>query len=119
MQGLNSRRPIQPSIRCQPNSGQIRSLSLWQGFTFTERAQENLRTVPGMATQLHSAVGSSPEFPGRVIVALAQDKNVMKRSGSTFINAELAQDYGVTDIDGRVIASLRAERGAPVWTPVT
>ncbi len=96
----------------------VASLSLWQGFTYTERAQENLRTVPGMAAQLNSAAGSSPEFPGRVIAALAKDSDVMTRTGGTFINAELAQDYGVTDIDGRTIPSLRAERGSPLWGPV-
>lgn len=95
----------------------VASLSLWQGFTYTERAQENLRTVPGMAQQLNSAVGSSPEFPGRVIAALAKDANIMAKSGGTFINAELAQEYGVTDIDGRTIPSLREQRGAPLWAP--
>ena len=39
----------------------------------------------------------------------------MKRSGGTFINAELAQEYGITDVDGRVIPSLRAQRGSPIW----
>jgi len=63
-------------------------------------------------------VGSSPEFPGRVIAALATDPGLMQKTGGTFINAELAQDYGVTDIDGRAIPSLRAERGAPIWGPV-
>ncbi len=96
----------------------VASLSLWQGFTYTERAQANLKTVPGMASQLNSTVGSSVEFPGRVIAALAADPDVMKRTGGAFISAELAQDYGVTDIDGRAIPSLRAERGAPIWAPV-
>ena len=96
----------------------VASLSLWQGFTYTERARENLKTVAGMASQLNSAAGTSVEFPGRIIAALAKDPNVMKRSGGTFINAELAQEYGITDIDGRVIPSLRAERGAPIWMPV-
>jgi 3,4-dihydroxy-2-butanone 4-phosphate synthase len=91
---------------------------LWQGFTYTERAKENLKTVPGMASQLNSAVGSSVEFPGRVIAALAKDPQVMKRTGGTFINAELAQEYGITDIDGRTIPSLREQRGAPIWMPV-
>lgn len=96
----------------------VASLSLWQGFTYTERATENLKTVPGMVSQLNSAVGSSVEFPGRVIAALAQDPAIMARSGGTFINAELAQDYGLIDIDGRVIPSLREERGTPLWGPV-
>ncbi len=96
----------------------VAALSLWQGFTQTERARENLRTVPGMAAQLNSAAGSSVEFPGRVIAALAQDPDIMARTGGTFINAELAQAYGVTDTDGRTIPSLRDTRGAPVWQPV-
>lgn len=96
----------------------VASISLWQGFTYTERAIENLKKVEGMATQLNSAVGSSVEFPGRVIAALAADPNIMQRSGGTYISAELAQEYGITDVDGKVIPSLRAERGAPIWEPV-
>lgn len=26
--------------------------------------------------------------------------------------------YGITDTDGRLIASLRGQRGAPIWMPV-
>jgi NAD(P)-dependent dehydrogenase (short-subunit alcohol dehydrogenase family) len=96
----------------------VASLSLWQGFTYTERARENLKTVAGMASQLNSAAGASVEFPGRIIAALAADPELMKRSGGTFISAELAEYYGITDVDGRVIPSLRAQRGAPIWMPV-
>jgi NAD(P)-dependent dehydrogenase (short-subunit alcohol dehydrogenase family) len=104
------------AIELKPHN--IASLSLWQGFTYTERAQQNLKSVPGMASQLNSAVGSSVEFPGRVIAALARDPAIMQRTGGTFIAAELAQQYGITDIDGRTIPSLRAERGAPIFQPV-
>ena len=104
------------AIELKPHN--VASLSLWQGFTFTERAQENLKNVPGMAAQLKSSNGSSPEFPGRVIAALAADPEIMKKSGGTFINAELAQEYGFTDIDGSVVASVRAERGSPIWQAV-
>mgnify|MGYP003638633017 FL=1 len=96
----------------------VASLSLWQGFTYTERARENLKSVPGMASQLNSAVGSSVEFPGRVIASLAGDDRIMEKSGGTFIAPELAAEYGITDIDGRIIPSLREERGAPIWQPV-
>ena len=102
-------------IELKPHN--VASLSLWQGFTYTERAQENLKTVPGMASQLNAAAGSSPEFPGRVIAALAKDPNVMAKTGGSYINAELAAEYGVTDIDGRQIVSLRESRGAPLWGP--
>ncbi len=104
------------AIELKPHN--VASLSLWQGFTHTERALENLKSVPDMAAQLNSAAGSSPEFPGRVIAALANDKDIMARTGGTFVCAELAEHYGVIDIDGRKIVSLRGERGAPIWQPV-
>jgi NAD(P)-dependent dehydrogenase (short-subunit alcohol dehydrogenase family) len=96
----------------------VASVSLWQGFTYTERAVENLKHIPGMASQLNSAVGSSPEFPGRVIAALASDPDVLAKTGGSWITAELAALYGVTDIDGRTIPSLREERGAPMFDPI-
>jgi NAD(P)-dependent dehydrogenase (short-subunit alcohol dehydrogenase family) len=104
------------AIELKPHG--VAAVSLWQGFTYTERAIENLKSVPGMAAQLNSAAGSSPEYPGRIIAALAKDPAIMKRSGGTWINAELAQEYGVADLDGRMIPSNRAERGSPIWQPV-
>ena len=104
------------AIELKPHN--VASVSLWQGFTYTERATENLKTIPGMANTLNSGAGSSPEFPGRVMAALLADPKIMEKTGGTFINAELAQEYGITDIDGRVIPSLREERGAPIWQPV-
>jgi NAD(P)-dependent dehydrogenase (short-subunit alcohol dehydrogenase family) len=103
------------AVELEPHD--VASLSLWQGLTFTERAERNLRRSPEMTKQTVTdpAVGCSPEFPGRVIAALAADPDVMTRSGGTFITAEVARDYGITDIDGRAIPSLRAERGAPIW----
>ena len=106
------------AVELQPHN--VASLSLWQGLTFTERAQRNLQRSPEMTQQTvtNPAVGCSPEFPGRVIAALANDPDVMARSGGTFITAEVAQEYGITDVDGKVIPSLRGERGAPIWEPI-
>ena len=42
----------------------------------------------------------------------------MKRSGGTWIAAELALDYGVTDVDGKAPPSLRAQRGSPLYSPI-
>lgn len=106
------------AIELKPH--RVASVSLWQGLTLTELAKRNLATISelkdGAATRLKDSC--SPEFPGRVIAALASDPDLMKRTGGTFITAELAQEYGVTDIDGKVIPSLRATRGAPIWQPV-
>ena len=43
----------------------------------------------------------SPEFIGRVIAALAADPDVSSRTGATLVAAAVAEEYGVTDVDGR------------------
>ena len=107
------------AIELQPHN--VASLSLWQGLTFTERAQRNIARDPAMtagrchqprrsAARPNSPAGSSPRSP--------TDPEMMKRSGGTFITAELAQDYGITDVDGTVVPSMRAERGSPIWRPI-
>jgi NAD(P)-dependent dehydrogenase (short-subunit alcohol dehydrogenase family) len=106
------------AVELKPHN--VASISMWMGLTFTERAERNLARNPAMTAQTvtNPTVGSSVKFPGRVIVALARDPQIMKRTGGTWIAAELAQDYGVTDVDGKIPPSLRAQRGAPIWTPV-
>lgn len=98
----------------------VASISMWLGLTFTERAKRNLQQNPAMTAQTvtNPLVGSSVEFPGRVIAALAKDPAIMQRTGGTYIAAELALDYGVTDIDGTIPPSLREQRGAPIWLAV-
>lgn len=98
----------------------VASITLWQGLTLTEKAKDNLaRMGDSMTTSITSMQGSSVEHPGRVIAALAADAAIMKRSGGEFVTAELAQEYGLTDIDGAVIASARATRGSPIWKPIS
>lgn len=106
------------AIELEPHG--IASLSLWQGLTLTEKAQDNLAKMKDqMSSSITSMVGSSVEHPGRVIAAMAVDPDIMKRSGGTFITAEVAQDYGVTDIDGSIIPSNREKRGSPIWRPIS
>jgi dehydrogenase/reductase SDR family protein 1 len=51
----------------------------------------------------------SPQFVGRAVAALAADSAVLERSGQTLVAAELAEEYGFTDIDGKQPRSVRAE----------
>src|SRR5262245_15846211 len=76
----------------------VASLSMWLSLAFTERAERNLKRDPAMTQQTvtNPKIGSSIEFPGRVIAALAADPDVLQRSGGTYIAAELAREYGVT-----------------------
>jgi NAD(P)-dependent dehydrogenase (short-subunit alcohol dehydrogenase family) len=106
------------AIELKPHN--VASISLWLGLTFTERAARALEAQPQMKASIvtNPEVGASPEFAGRVIAALARDPALMDRSGGVYIAAELARDYGVTDVNGKVPPSLRAQRGAPPYRPV-
>ncbi len=105
------------AIELKPHN--VASISLWQGLTLTEKAHYNLaQSKEKLTSSVTSMTGSSVEHPGRVIAAMAADPEIMKRSGGTFITTEVAMDYGVTDIDGRVIPSARDSRGSPLWGPV-
>lgn len=106
------------AIELEPHN--VASLTLWQGLTLTEKAKDNLAKMGDqMTTSITSMQGSSVEHPGRVVAALAADPEVMKRSGGEFITAELAQEYGIADVDGAVIKSARATRGSPIWKPIS
>ncbi|WP_159979344.1 MULTISPECIES: SDR family NAD(P)-dependent oxidoreductase [unclassified Novosphingobium] len=105
------------AIELEPHG--VASLALWQGLTLTEKARDDLAKMGDrMTTSITSMHCSTVEHPGRVIAALAADPDVMKRSGGEYVTAELAQENGVTDVDGSVIASARATRGSPIWKPI-
>jgi NAD(P)-dependent dehydrogenase (short-subunit alcohol dehydrogenase family) len=106
------------AIELEPHN--IASIALWQGLTLTEKARYNLEKMADkMTNSITGQTGSSVEHPGRVIAAMAVDPEIMKRSGATCITAELADDYGVIDVDGRRIESMRAKRGSPLWGPIS
>jgi hypothetical protein len=46
------------------------------------------------------AVSESPRFVGRGIAALAVDENRSRWNRRSITSADLAREYGVTDIDG-------------------
>jgi NAD(P)-dependent dehydrogenase (short-subunit alcohol dehydrogenase family) len=97
----------------------VASVSLWQGPTLTERALRFQKANSALAATIRRPQDSSTaEFPGRVIAAMMLDGDIMRKTGGTFITAELALGYGVTDVDGNRVPSLREQRGAPIWQPV-
>lgn len=48
------------------------------------------------------AESETPMLVGRAVASLAADRNVIRRSGRVYNSAELALEYGFTDVDGRV-----------------
>ncbi len=87
-------------------------VSLWMGLMTTERTMGVVAAEPEKyAAMLDTA--ETPEFTGRVIDALAADPELMQRSGKIWISAELAQEYGVQDANGKQPPSHAAFLGSP------
>jgi NAD(P)-dependent dehydrogenase (short-subunit alcohol dehydrogenase family) len=53
----------------------------------------------------------SPRYLGRAVVALAGDAGVLGKSGAVHRVADLAGEYGFTDIDGRRVEAFELEGG--------
>jgi dehydrogenase/reductase SDR family member 1 len=84
-------------------------VSLWPGIVNTELLQmvpaneqgKRLVVLPGEGTYDLDAA-ESPRFPGRAVVALAADPDRRSRTGAAWRVADLAEQYGFTDVDGRI-----------------
>ena len=68
-------------------------ISLYPGLVRTEK-------VMASAAWLDLSNSESPEFVGRAVAALAADPEVIRDSGKVLVAANLAADYGFTDVDG-------------------
>ena len=90
----------------------VAAVSLWLGPQLTERTDVVLKHQPEQYEGF-MAMAETPEFNGRVIHALANDPQLMERSGQTLITAELALEYGIKDVDGRQPPSHREMLGEP------
>lgn len=53
----------------------------------------------------------SPRYLGRAVVALARDAGVLDKSGSVHRVADLAREYGFTDVDGRQVPAFELDEG--------
>ena len=81
---------------------EVCAVSLWPGVVRTERLEIEAARFP-----YDRASSESPTFSGRAVAALAADPQRLKKSGQALVVAELAQEYGFVDVDGRQPASLR------------
>jgi NAD(P)-dependent dehydrogenase (short-subunit alcohol dehydrogenase family) len=89
-------------------------VSLWPGLVKTELVMFGAQQGPDGSAQLDLGEegtfdlsgAETPRFIGRAVVALATDPDVMARSGRAHTVADLAKEYGFTDLDGRVPQTL-------------
>lgn len=72
----------------------VTALTVYPGFTATERVRQSLSEQE--LDQTHT-----PRFVGRAIVALASDANISKKSGKALKVGNLGNEYGFTDVDGK------------------
>ena len=69
-------------------------VSLYPGLVRTESVMKN-------AEYFDMSNSESPQFIGRVVAALANDAEIMRKSGRVLVAATEALEYAVPDIDGR------------------
>ena len=85
----------------------IACVAITPGFLRSEVVLETLHVTEGnwrdaIKRRPEFAESETPYFVGRCIAALAADPKVMKKSGRVFNSFELAQEYGIVDVDGRL-----------------
>jgi dehydrogenase/reductase SDR family protein 1 len=78
----------------------VAAVALYPGLVRTE-------SVLRAAAHFDLSNAESPQFVGRAVAALAADPHIMRKAGQVLFAAELAVEYGFTDIDGRQPTSLR------------
>jgi len=72
----------------------VAAVSLYPGLVRTE-------SVLQAAEHFDMSNSESPQFIGRAVAALAADPEIMRRSGQVLVAAQVALDYGFTDVDGK------------------
>lgn len=95
-------------IACELRPHGVAALSIWIGLLMTERVMASKVSTSGLFPGMET-----PEFVGRVIDALANDAQILARSGQAFYSSELGAQYGIVDVDGSTPPSYRAWLGAP------
>ena len=88
----------------------VTALSVWPGLVKTELVMFGAKTDDdggqyldlGGEGRFDLAQAESPRFVGRGVAALAQDPDVIAKTGKALRIADLADEYGFTDLDGSV-----------------
>jgi NAD(P)-dependent dehydrogenase (short-subunit alcohol dehydrogenase family) len=72
------------------------------GFMRTERVLKHMATEK-LKRQFRFDLSESPLYIGRAVAALAADPKVIHKTGQLLWVADVAKEYGFTDVDGRYI----------------
>jgi NAD(P)-dependent dehydrogenase (short-subunit alcohol dehydrogenase family) len=80
----------------------IAVVTLMPGFMQTERVLMHLKTEADRK-RFGFDRSESTQYIGRAVAALAADPKVLEKTGKIHFVADLAREYGFTDVDGRQI----------------
>ena len=83
----------------------VTALALSPGFLRSEAMLENFGVTEanwrdGAKRDPDFAASETPRYVGRAVAALAADPEVRAKAGGAYFAADLAGEYGFTDIDG-------------------
>jgi NAD(P)-dependent dehydrogenase (short-subunit alcohol dehydrogenase family) len=84
----------------------IAVVTLMPGFMRTERVLMNLKTEEHKK-MFRFDLSESVEYIGRAVAGLSADPDVLEKTGKIHFVADLAREYGFTDIDGKFIPRFR------------
>ena len=90
------------SMSRELKKSKVAVVGLNPGFMRTERVLMYL-TTKARKKQFRFDLSETPEYVGRAAAALAADRNVIRKTGQLLWAAELAAEYGFSDVDGRRI----------------
>src|SRR5580704_4020493 len=84
----------------------VTALALSPGFLRSEAMLERFGVTEanwrdGVTADPDFAESETPRYVGRAIAALAADPKLSAKAGGAYFAADLAEEYGFTDIDGR------------------
>ncbi|VDO04839.1 unnamed protein product [Rodentolepis nana] len=114
------------AIELNERDKSVVTMSIWPGLVRTEHMKRLASEIGKLSLDIndqckwftspsphifaHDSSSESPELTGRVIAAIAKESRseLMARSGRTFIVADVANSYGIRDIDGRTPLSFRS-----------
>lgn len=93
---------MQFGMAADAKKSRIAVVTLMPGFMQTERVARAMMSDDARR-QFRYELSESVEYVGRAVAALAGDRHVLKKSGRIHFVADLAAEYGFTDVDGRRI----------------
>jgi NAD(P)-dependent dehydrogenase (short-subunit alcohol dehydrogenase family) len=91
----------------------VAAVSYWPGFILTDAIKSMPTELIPDVLRAMLPMWETPEFSGLVIDALYHDHGLMALSGQALIGAELAERFGIKDLDSKQPVSYRANMGAP------